>query len=143
MFTSMTTFSRSAPGLANAYRQVGVETGVITASPHKLVQMLLDGFQDAVVQARGGMRARQHDVRSRAIGRALGIVEEGLRASLNMAAGGELALNLDRLYAYVSQRLSHANIHNDEAALDECASLMATLQSAWAAIGAQVDSPRQ
>ena len=120
---------------ANAYRQVGVETGVAGATPHRLVQMLFDGFIDALAQARGAMRAGQIEQKGRAIGRALRIIDEGLKASLNIDAGGELAADLNDLYAYTSLRLMQANRRNDEEALEECRRLIEPLREAWAQIG--------
>ena len=143
MFAETHSASRSAPSLANAYRQVGTETGVSGATPHKLVQMLFDGFQEAIAQARGALRNRLIEAKIRAIGRALRIVDEGLHAGLNMSAGGALAADLDALYTYVSLRLTHANLHNDEAALDECGALIEPIRSAWAAIGPQASGLRQ
>ncbi|MDL2336344.1 MAG: flagellar export chaperone FliS [Pseudomonadota bacterium] len=143
MFADTYSATRSAPSLANAYRQVGTETGVSGASPHKLIQMLFDGFQEAVAQARGALRSRVIEAKGRAISRALRIVDEGLHAGLNMSAGGELAADLDALYTYVALRLTHANLHNDEAALDECVRLIEPIRSAWAAIGPQVNGVRQ
>lgn len=143
MFAETRSASRSAPSLANAYRQVGTETGVSGATPHKLVQMLFDGFQEAVAQARGALRNRQIEAKGRAISRALRIVDEGLHAGLNLSAGGALAADLDALYIYVSLRLTHANLHNDESALDECVALIEPIRSAWAAIGPQVNAVHQ
>jgi len=73
--------------------------------------------------------------RNRAIGRAGRIVDEGLKASLDMQGGGALAAELNELYAYVSLRLLHANLHNDADALDECRRLIRPLREAWAQIG--------
>ena len=70
----------------------------------------------------------------RAIGRAARIVEEGLRASLDLNAGGKLAADLRELYAYVSLRLVRANLDNDAAGIDECRRLMQPLREAWASI---------
>jgi flagellar protein FliS len=142
--TSFTTMQRASFAMpsarshhfANAYRQVGVETGVAGANAHRLVQMLFDGFIDALAQARGAMRAGQVEPKGRAITRALRIIDEGLKASLNMEAGGSLAADLNDLYAYTSLRLMQANRHNDEAALDECRRLIEPLRDAWARIGA-------
>jgi flagellar protein FliS len=97
--------------------------------------MLFDGFVDAVAQARGAMRAGQTELKGRAIGRALRIVDEGLKASLNLEAGGDLAADLNDLYAYTSLRLMQANRRNDEAALDECLRLIEPLRDAWSRIG--------
>lgn len=143
MFAATIAPKRAAMSLANAYRKVGVETGTLDASPHKLIQMLFDGAQDAIARARGALRARQIEAKCRAIGHAARIVEEGLKAGLNLRAGGELAAELDALYAYVGQRLTHANLHNDDAALDECARLIETVRMAWAEIGPRVHAQAQ
>jgi flagellar protein FliS len=125
--------------LSGLYRQVGVETGVKTADPHKLVLMLYDGLLESIIQARGAMRARHIEAKSRAMTRAVRIVDEGLRPGLS-PAGGELSHSLSSLYAYVSMRLVQAHARNDEAALDECRRLITPLRDAWATIGERTPS---
>jgi flagellar protein FliS len=141
MFTaaSPSAFGRSH-GFANAYARVGVETSVNAASAHKLIELLFNGFMDAMVLARGAMKAGQIEAKGKAIGRAARIVEEGLKAGLNLEAGGRLAADLDSLYAYVGLRLLQANLRNEEAALDECVRLIGPLRDAWIAIGPQVEA---
>ena len=141
MFTAATpsAFGRSN-GFANAYARVGVETSVNAASAHKLIELLFNGFMDAVALARGAMRANQIEAKGNAIGRAARIIEEGLKAGLNMEAGGRLAEDLNGLYAYVALRLLAADLRNDEAALDECVRLIGPLRDAWVAIGPQVEA---
>jgi flagellar protein FliS len=112
---------------------VGVETGVAGASSHQLVTMLFDGFNDSVGQARSALAAGDIEAKCRALSRAVRIVDEGLKASLD-AAGGELSANLGGLYAYVALRLTQANLKNDAAALDECQRLIEPVRSAWLAI---------
>jgi flagellar secretion chaperone FliS len=119
---------------SNTYRQVGAETAVSSASAHHLVVMLFDGFYDAVAQARGALLAGQIEVKGRAIGHAVRIVEEGLKAGLNLKDGGQLAAHLNSLYGYVALRLTEANLNNDAAALAECAQLLEPVRSAWQAI---------
>lgn len=125
--------------MTGMYRQVGVETSVNTASPHQLIKLLLDGFFDALASARGAMRAKDVELKAKAFKRAIGIIDEGLKAGLDMKVGGELAANLSNLYAYVSLRLTQANLHNDEAILDECINLMTPVREAWIAITDQAD----
>ena len=137
MFATVATRKTSGAFTAGAYRQVGLETGVDAASPHQLVLMLIDGFQDSVTQARGAIAARDIEAKGRAIGRAVRIIEEGLRASLNTDAGGALAERLDALYRYITVRLTQANSANDTAALEECSRLMEPVRSAWIAIESQ------
>ena len=67
------------------------------------------------------------------------IVDEGLSARSTWRAGGKLAADLRDLYSYLAMRLTHANLHNDDAALDECGRLIDPVRQAWASIASQVD----
>jgi flagellar protein FliS len=141
MFTSSQPYASSrSQGFAAAYARVGVETSVNSASAHKLIELLFNGFIESINLARGAMRNRQIEAKGKAIGRAARIVEEGLKAGLNMEAGGKLAEDLSGLYAYVAVRLTYANLRNDEAALDECVNLINPLREAWISIGPQVEA---
>ena len=123
--------SASASNLSSMYRQVGASSAVDNASPHRLVAMLYDGLLESIAEARGAIAQDDVAAKGRAIGRAVRIVDEGLRGGLNLQQGGELARNLDALYAYVNQRLTLANLRSDAAALAECAELVRPLRDAW------------
>ncbi len=138
MYATMSSPFGRPRSAASTYRQVGVETGVTTGSPHQLVAMLFDGYMDALAQARGALRQGHIEAKGRAIGRAVRIIEEGLKAGLNLNSGGELAADMRDLYDYVTLRLTQANLHNDEKLLEECQKLIEPLRSAWASIGPQV-----
>jgi flagellar protein FliS len=118
---------------SQAYARVGVETGVDGASPHQLVAMLYDGLLDSLARARGALREGQIDRKCAELTRAVRIVDEGLKAALS-PEGGDLAHHLNELYAYLSLRLTQANLRNDDAALEECKSLVGTLRDAWQSI---------
>jgi flagellar secretion chaperone FliS len=122
------------------YQQVGVETRVNAADPHQLVLMLFDGFLEALAQGRGAMRGGHRAAKGAALGRAVRIIEEGLRAGLDLRAGGALARDLDELYAYLTMRLTLANLRDDEALLDECQRLVTPLREAWLGIAPAVGS---
>jgi flagellar secretion chaperone FliS len=134
--TTASAFGRAPQ--AQMYSRVGVETGVQDASPHKLVAMLFDGYFESIARAGAALAAGDIEQKGREIGRAVRIVEEGLKASLDLRAGGALAGDLAALYAYVTQRLTQANLKNDAAALDECRALMKPLHEAWQSIAPQV-----
>lgn len=139
MFSSMSAARPGRPNpLAGAYRQIGAETAVASATPHRLVAMLFDAYLEAIAKARGAMQAGRIEDKARAIGHAVRIVDEGLRASLDMQAGGALAADLSDLYAYLTTRLTLANLRNDEVLLDECQRLMLPVRDAWAEIASQV-----
>lgn len=132
--TSSSVYVQTPKNMSGAYRQIGLETGVSGASPHHLIVMLFDGALEAIAQARGAIKHKQIDGKVKAITKALGIIDEGLKASLDMQSGGDLAINLNNLYAYISTRLLHANLRNDDAALEECTNLLVPLRDAWAGI---------
>ena len=133
MYATPTARDKAMPQ-ANLYARVGVETGVSGASPHRLVAMLFDGFAESIATAKGALANGKIEAKGRAIARAFRIVDEGLKASLDMTAGGTLARDLDELYAYIGLRLTQANLRNDAAALDECLALMQPLREAWMSI---------
>jgi len=119
----------------NAYAKVGLETSVISASPHKLIVLLYDGALAAVKNAANHMAAGNIAGKGEAIGKALDIINNGLRASLDKKGGGEIAANLDALYVYMAQRLLTASLQNKTAMLDEVQALLADLRDAWTQIG--------
>lgn len=122
----------------NAYANVDLETGIASASPHKLIVMLYDGALVALRTARANMAANNIPAKGVAISKAITIIDNGLRVSLDKEAGGTIAENLDALYDYMSRRLFQANLQNDVAIVDEVHGLLSDLRGAWAAIGDKV-----
>ena len=120
----------------SAYVKTGVESGVPEADSHKLVAMLFDGALTAIADARLKLKAGDIPGRGKAISKAIAIVEQGLRASLDKAKGGELAARLDGLYVYIVGRLFHANLRSEAEPLDEVSRLLGELQEGWTSIGA-------
>jgi flagellar secretion chaperone FliS len=126
---------------ANAYKDVGLETSVMGADSHKLVAMLYQGALLSISEAKYEMQNRHIEAKGKAISKAIAIIGEGLQASLDMKAGGEIAQNLFGLYSYMVKRLTEANLNNDTGMLDEVTRLLAELQDAWATIRPQVVQP--
>ncbi|MEN7530331.1 MULTISPECIES: flagellar export chaperone FliS [unclassified Cupriavidus] len=118
----------------NAYAQVGVQTGVMSASPHKLIVMLYDGARSAIAKAKFHLENNELEARGNAISKAINIIDNGLRAVLDHEAGGEISANLDSLYDYMTRRLMLANLHSDVEKLNEVDTLLENLSTAWAAI---------
>ena len=121
-------------GGISAYKEVSVETRVAAADPHTLILLLFEGAEAAIHQAKFKMQENDIPGKGNAISQAIQIVTNGLRASLDIEAGGELAERLAALYDYVAARLLWANVKNDQAALDECLVLLGDIHSAWAQI---------
>jgi flagellar protein FliS len=122
----------------NAYARVGVQTGVMGASPHRLIVMLYQGARQAVAQARMHVQQNNIPARGEAITKAIVIVEQGLQQALNKESGGEIAGRLDALYSYMARRLFEANLEQNEQMLVEVDGLLATLEGAWLGIAPEV-----
>lgn len=117
-----------------SYAKVQYRSNVEVASPHRLIDMLYEGAIERIMQAKGAMEHGQVELKGSKINSASSIVG-GLRESLNVDDGGQLAINLDNLYVYIQRVLSEAHIKNDPAKLDEAATLLAELRGAWKQIG--------
>jgi flagellar protein FliS len=123
---------------AAAYAKVGIETNVSTANPHQLVLMLFDGALLSINSAAISMANGDVAAKGMSTSKAIEIITYGLKASLDGAAGGDLAVRLGTLYDYMCQRLFFANAENNEAILNEVSGLLNELREAWAQIGQQV-----
>ncbi|RST49022.1 flagellar export chaperone FliS [Variovorax sp. DXTD-1] len=124
---------------ANAYARVGVETQAMSASPQQLIAMLFDGVVTTIGMARHHMASGDTVAKGNAISKAISIVDNGLKASLDAkaagAAGAELVANLSALYDFVIRRLLYANLHHDVKALDEAEAILENIASAWREVG--------
>lgn len=118
---------------ANAYATVGLETGVASAAPHRLIQLLFEGAMLAIAQARQAIATGNVTEKGRAISKAIQIIEEGLKTSLD-DRGGDLSGQLSALYDYMSRRLLFASLRNSTEALEEVSSLLGEIKDAWMAI---------
>jgi flagellar protein FliS len=116
---------------AHTYANVGLETGVVAASPHQLIVMLYEGAELAVRMAIKHINDGDIAKKSAAISKANNIIVEGLQAALDPQQGGEIAQQLESLYIYMSQRLMLAHINNQTAPLEEVLGLLHDLRGAW------------
>jgi len=115
------------------YQQMGAHSGVMDASPHRLIQMLLDGALTRILSAKAAILQNNFAKKGEQIGSAISIVE-GLKASLDFKQGGEISKNLDALYEYINHTLLQANIKSDPALLDEAGKLLSQIKMGWDAI---------
>ncbi len=119
---------------SNIYSRVGLETEVHDASPHRLISMLWDGLFDALAQAEGAMGNGQRELKARALSKAVRILDEGLKAGLDLERGGALALQLRELYSFAALRLTQANLRDDVNAIHEVRGILAPVREAWSQI---------
>lgn len=120
------------------YKSVSVSSGIEGATPHRLVQMLMEGALEKIAAAKGFMLHGQLNEKGRYISWAISIIS-GLQSSLDLEGGGEISRSLDDLYDYMVRRLGEAGAKNDPEILAEVSSLLVEIKSAWDVIPERLD----
>jgi flagellar protein FliS len=115
----------------SAYQKVGIDAAIEVADPHRLILLLFSGAQAAIGNARVAMQQDKIAAKGEAISKAIDIIGNGLKVSLDLEQGGELAERLDALYDYLVLRLLRANLDNDLQALEEVSALLEEVHGAW------------
>lgn len=121
------------------YKKIDKESEVQGATPHRLIQLLMNGALDRMTQAKAAWAIEDIANKGLLLGKAISIIA-GLQASLDKDQATELTKNLDDLYDYMQRRLLEANMKNDMAMVDEVHSLLATVKSAWDEIAQQTEA---
>jgi len=106
---------------------------VTTQSKGRLIVLLYEGAIKFMKLAIKELEANNYEAKGRYINRAQDIINE-LNAVLDMDAGGEIAANLRRIYCFVSDHLSKANIKRDPQMIREVITLMEELNQSWKAV---------
>jgi flagellar protein FliS len=115
----------------NAYANVGLETGVVDASPLKLTVMLYEGAITACIHAQHAIQKGDINKKGECLTKAISIIDNGLRSSLDKRAGGQIASNLDQLYQYMTRSLMQVSLQLDQKKLNEIQQLLMELKTAW------------
>ncbi len=131
--------NRNVSEALQQYKSVGVASAVEDASPHRLVQMLLEGAIARVVAAEGYLARGETAAKGESISIAIGIID-GLQGSLDMEGGGEIAVNLSALYEYMVRRLMVGNRDNKKEPMQEVLHLLKEIKDAWDGIPASMAS---
>ena len=121
----------STAGL-EAYRRTQVQS----RTPLELVVMLYDGALKFLAMAREGIDRRDMRARREGLERTLAIIGD-LQSTLNFEQGGDIAVELNRLYSYANLRLLEAAMRNDAERVDEVRRIFEILRDGWATIAAQ------
>lgn len=120
------------------YQKVNSHAQISEASPHRLVQMLMEGGLDRMAQAKGALARGDIAEKGLMLGKAIDIII-GLRDGLDAEKSDDPAYvqQLESLYVYMTNRLMEANRGNDVEIIDEVARLLITVKSGWDAIATQ------
>lgn len=100
-------------------------------SQKELILMLYDGAIKFTTEARDAIEKKDFAISYKSIVKSRDVVTE-LLCILNIDQGGEVAVNLQRLYIYVIGRLTEANFTHEVALLDNVLTILNDLRSAWA-----------
>lgn len=128
---------------ASTYADVGLETKVMSASPGQLITLLFEGADAALVKAKGHLLHNQAPQRGMAISKAIDIIDSGLKSSLDMSAGGDLAKNLSQAYDLIIQHLMMANLEADLDRLELAQKMLASISEGWQQNLANLAAPSQ
>ena len=118
---------------AKEYSQVSLQTEIMDADPHKLIQLLLEGALTRLAVAKSLIENGDMEGKNEKIGNVVDIICS-LQESLDHERGGEIAANLERLYDYITRRLWDANRLNDIDIVNEVMSLLLEVKSGWEGI---------
>ena len=124
--------------VASAYQNAAKyrQTQVDTASPTQLVVMLYDGAIRFLSLARQKMGPGDLVARNTLLLKAQNIITH-LISSLDIERGGDVAVNLQRLYTFMLLRIVEANVHDRTAPIDEVVGLLRELRESWVEVDLQ------
>lgn len=114
------------------YAQVDIESQILNASPYQLVQILFDGALSALKRAVIYIEQNNIQQKSRAISKAVAIINEGLNSGVDLEHGGEIAENISLLYDYMIRQLLYANLYNDVDRIQQVIKLLTDSADTWA-----------
>jgi flagellar protein FliS len=115
------------------YHAVNLEAQTARATPVQLVLILMDGLLEELARARGHIEAGRYELKAASLDRCVEILN-GLSSSLDEESGGEVVVNLGRLYDYCAHRLYAVGLQLDTSIIDEVTGLLTTLRSGWVGV---------
>jgi len=118
---------------SDTYKSIDLQSRIEAATPHELINLLFQGARTNISTAIGCMQRNQIKEKGEHISKAISIID-GLKGSLNMNQGGEVAANLLSLYDQIQNLLVKANYHNSEELLTQSNQILSEIHEAWMAI---------
>lgn len=122
------------------WKKAYLETRILSADPVELVNILYEYATLSVQDARASLASGDVAARTQAVSKAIAIIGE-LESSLNREQGGEIAANLAKLYRYMRDRVTTANLSKTDEPLAEVESLLKTLGEGWKEVSQQSPVP--
>jgi len=119
-----------------AYKKVEIETKVFGSSKYELILLMYERTIQQIELIKEKILAKDHAAKAFHVEKAMMIISDGLRASLDEEKGGQLSSNLFNIYTFINSELVSASVQNDPSKVDGCLSIMKEIQAAWLQIGA-------
>lgn len=117
---------KAPPSGAGAYQR----NQVLTASREGVLLLLYEGAIRFMKSAIESAEQSKHSEKLKSLDRVRAIVKE-FRKTLNFETGGELAHNLDRLYAFVLDRVAQGALDKEPRGLREALGVLEQLHRGW------------
>jgi len=109
-----------------AYRK----NDIVTADPKRLVLMCYDALITNLKLVKARYLEEEYEAKAKAITKSMNVINV-LMEGLNFEKGGQIAKNLDAIYAYMLRRIIYAEAHKDLTVFDELINIAEELGSAW------------
>ncbi|MHB1221447.1 MAG: flagellar export chaperone FliS [Gammaproteobacteria bacterium] len=124
----------------SAYKEIDITTDVMTASAHRLIQLLLNRCLEHMQTTKKQIEANLLREKCASISKATDILEY-LRLCLNMedAKAKTISVTLDQLYTYIEKLLLLANLQNDTTHIDEAMKLLRNIKEGWDGAGEKLE----
>lgn len=135
-------YKKSLRGAAQYVQGTSREAEVESASPHRLIQILMETLLGRLAATKGAIERKDALAKTQMSNRALAIITE-LRTSLDFEKGREVAITLNSLYDYMGRRLMQAVSADDPAMVTEVINLMKPVKEGWDAIKEEAEAVLQ
>lgn len=135
-------YKKSLRGAAQYIQGTSREAEVADASPHRLIQILMEVLLGRLAATKGAIERKDALAKTQMATRAQAIITE-LRTSLDFEKGREVAITLNSLYDYMGRRLMQAVSANDSSMVEEVVNLMRPIKEGWDAIKNEADTAIQ
>jgi flagellar secretion chaperone FliS len=123
------------------YNDIAIDTDVMSASPHRLIQLLIDKAIQHLETAKMQTERNEIILKCQTVDKCLDIIAH-LRGSLNfqMTETKIMASDLDTLYTFVQNRLLKASISNKLEFYNECKAVLLQVKEGWEGIKEKVEA---
>jgi flagellar protein FliS len=116
------------------YQAVNNTGAVLDRPPIDLVVLVYERIDDKLLLAEQAVAANNPAQLGEQMQQATDLLQQGLVATLDFERGGDVALNLGRVYDYCQRRMLQGHLRRDVEALREVRKLLAELREGWVGI---------